>query len=109
MTQAFTRLATSTATTARNPAMSGGKVGQPSTYITALDVLPVMPVSPEILERYKLQSARETFVTYTEGSPDVLEGDTLTVDGKTYRVKGVGEWPSNLALLEIVIERIKGA
>lgn len=104
----FSGLTTVTASTKRNPAAVAGVVGVPVTKLTSLSVLPPMPVSPQIVELYRLHSPRESFVTYADGAPDVLEGDELTISTTTYRVRAVGEWPTDRAFVEIVLERVKG-
>lgn len=107
MSAAFARIATATATTKRNPAPVAGKVGAAVAYLAGLAVTPVMPVSKQIIEMYRLNSPRETYVTYADGSPDVVEGDEMTIDGVTYFVRGAQPWPGT-PYLEIVIERVVG-
>ena len=107
-TPSFTKLATVTASTKRNPDAVSGKVGAPEANLTSLAIWPLMPVNAEIVNLYRLDSPRESFVTYAQGSPDVLEGDVMTVSSTEYRVRSVGEWPCDEAYLEIILERIKG-
>jgi hypothetical protein len=102
-------MASATATTSRNPAAVSGKVGTPEGYLSSLAILPLMPVTPDIVEKYRLNSPRETFVTYVQDQPDILEGDLLTVSSVDYRVRAVGEWPTDRDYLEIIVERVKGA
>ncbi|HMN11833.1 MAG TPA: hypothetical protein PKD55_05855 [Bellilinea sp.] len=104
---AFARMASVTASTKRNPAAVAGKVGAPVSHLASLSILPVMPVTSQIVEMYRLQSPRESYVTYAEEA-DVLEGDTLTAAGIEYRVRAVSPWPGAAGYLEIVIERVKG-
>lgn len=109
-TASFTKLAVVTVSTRRNPtAASGGKIGAAATKIASLPVLPLMPLDPEIVELYQIKSPREAYVTYTQGSPDVLEGDVLVASAGEYRVKGVGPWLGDEAYLEIVLEKVKGS
>ena len=109
MSTGFSRMADTTASTKRNPPVSGGKITAPVTNLTALEILPLMPVSQETVQFYKLQSPRENYVTYTIGAPDVIEGDVLTVASVDYRVVAVQPWPSNYQFLEIVVQRLKAA
>ena len=74
---------TVTASTKRNPAPAGGKVGVPVAKLTTLKIMPLVPAPIDVLEYYRLRSARDVFVTYAEGAPDILEGDILTVAGRT--------------------------
>ena len=108
MSGAFSRMASVTASTKRSPAAVGGKVGTQVTNIASLAILPLMPAGIEIAEYYRLQSPREAYVTYTQATTDVLEGDTLTVGGADYRVSGVGPWPTDNSFLEIVCQKPNG-
>ncbi len=108
MTASFDRMTTTTASTKRNPAPASGKVGAPVTKISSLKIFPLMPASKEIVEKYRLSSPRDAYVTYTAGAPDVLEGDTLTVAGVDYRIKGVSPWPGSQAYIELVVEKVQG-
>jgi len=97
-----------TASTKRNPAASSGKVGAPVTKIASLTLaFAPMPVSPEIVEKYKLSSPRKTYVTGVMGNLDVIEGDLLTTGGVTYTVRAVGKWSSPTAYLKLLIEEVK--
>lgn len=102
----FSKLATATATTTRSPAKAGGKVGDRVANIsTPFAVVPVMPITPEMIDRYRLRSPRESCVTHTQAVTDILEGDGITVDSVEYEVVGVAPWP---AFLEIVLELVSG-
>lgn len=109
MTASFIRMASVTASTKRNPAPSSGKVGTTVTNLTGLKILPLMPVSKEIVERYQLKSPRLNFVTYIEGSPDIASGDALVVGSEEYKIVGCPPWPSDRAFLELVVEKVVGA
>lgn len=109
MSASFARLATVSAETLRNPPAVGGKIGAPASNLTALKILALMPVSPEIAQLYRLNSPREAYVTYTQGSPDVLEGDVLVIGAASYRIRGVGPWLTDRNFLEIIVEQIKGS
>jgi hypothetical protein len=109
MTASFTRMANVTASTKRNPAAVGGKIGLPATYLTGLKILPLMPVSKEIIERYQLKSPRKSFVTYTEGAPDIAEGDKLVIASIEYGIVAATPWPTDQAFFELVVEKVIGA
>lgn len=104
----FARMASTTATTKRNPAKSSSKIGVPVSNLTAFAILPPMPVSQQISEYYRLESPRESYVTYTQAATDVLEGDVLTTGGLSYRVIAAAPWPTDRAYLEIVMTLAKG-
>lgn len=99
---------TVTASTKRNPAPAGGKVGVPVAKLTTLKIMPLVPAPIDVLEYYRLRSARDVFVTYAEGAPDILEGDILTVAGTDYNVHAAGSWPAYTGLVEIVVGLKKG-
>jgi len=108
--------ATTTASTKRRPAVSGGKVGAPVTNLASLSVVPLLPVSAETRESVQLESPREAKETYAFADsnntlPDVVEGDLLVVSGTEYVIKGVAEYsrPSGGSFLHIVCEEQKGS
>lgn len=109
MTASFARMATATASTKRNPAAVGGKRGAPVAHLASLDILPLMPVSAQIADYYRLNSPRESYVTYTAGAVDVLEGDVMTVAAVDYRVEAASPWPGDNAYTEIILLRVKGS
>lgn len=100
----FTRMATVTASTKRNAA--GTKITGPVAKLTALSILPLMPLDNEIIERYRLESPRAPFVTYTQGAPDIIKGDVLTVSAVDYQVLGAGPWPTDRSYIEIVVDKV---
>jgi len=108
MTASFSRFATTSASTKRNPAASSGKVGTPAAYLSGLLVVPPMPVSQEIIERYQLKSPRKSFATFVEGAPDIAEGDVLVIGAAEYKIVGAEPWPGDNAYLELVIEKVVG-
>jgi hypothetical protein len=109
MSTSFTRLATVAANTKRNPIAMGGKVTTLTTYLIGLKILPLMPVSGEIIERYKLSSPRLSFVTYIQGAPDIVQSDVLVVGSVEYKIVGVEPWPTDRNFLELVLEKVVGA
>ncbi len=107
----FSKLATSTASTKRNPAPVNGKVGTPLTYLTGLKIVPPLPVSSEVAGRFQINSPRESKVTYSDAIygvlPDVREGDQLIVGSTTYLVQAVSEWPGSVSVLEVILSEVK--
>jgi hypothetical protein len=104
----FARMATVTASTKRNPAQVAGKTGAASAYLAGLKILPLMPVSKEIEERYQLKSPRLSYVTYIQGAPDIVNGDVLRVATVDYKVIGAPPWPTDNSFLELVVEKVIG-
>lgn len=104
----FARFATTSASTKRNPAAAAGTVGVPATYLSGLLIVPLMPVSQEIIERYQLKSPRKSFVTFVEGAPDIAEGDVLVVSTAEYKVVGAEPWPGDQAFYQLVVEKVIG-
>jgi len=104
----FARMADVTASTKRNPPAAGGKVSTPVAYLIGLSILPLMPVTEEIIERYQLKSPRLSYVTFVQGSPDVIQGDILIVSSVDYKIVGVGPWPTDNSFLELIVEKVVG-
>jgi hypothetical protein len=97
-----------TASTKRNPAAVSGKIGAAVTKIASLTLTYApMPVSPEVVELYKLNSPRKTFVTGVMGDLDIIEGDLLTTGGVTYTVRAVGKYSGPISYRELLIEEVK--
>lgn len=95
---------TTTASTSRQPAMSGGKRGEPTTNLT--NVLLTPPMLSDMKGDHAVRqaiglegTAEQLYEAYTESHthtdsgvsvtqmPDIKAGDRLTVDGVTYNVK----------------------
>ncbi|HSW63422.1 MAG TPA: hypothetical protein VLH56_08940 [Dissulfurispiraceae bacterium] len=104
MSLSFARLATVIASTKRNPAPSSGRVTVAVISIATLKITPLMPVTPEVAQKYALKSPRDAYYAYTEGTPDILEGDILTVGSIDYRISAVGDWHT---YREIIAEKVK--
>lgn len=110
MTASFQKLATTTASTKRTPAVDVGTGlrSGPVTNLTGLKVLPLMPLDPELARRLGLDTPLERLQTYVEGAPDIVEGDVLVVGAKEYPIVAVADWPyqSDKCLL-LVLEELK--
>lgn len=113
MSASFDRMATVTASTQR-PAANGTGM---QVHLTGLAALPLMPVSPETIERMGLNSPREqkeTFVasqTHVDGGvevnqlPDIKQGDWWVVAGLNYPVQAVGEWTDGVHdYLDVIVD-----
>ncbi|MDY7078014.1 MAG: hypothetical protein SXV54_13950 [Chloroflexota bacterium] len=106
----FDVLATVTASTKRQGAVSGGLSGDMVENIASLNCLPLDPVTPEVAQTMGIEAFAEVLQTMTKGGLDILEGDLFIVGSTEYKVRAVGEWywrPSadNTAL--ILLEEIK--
>lgn len=105
---------TTTASTTRNPAISGGKIGAPVTNLTNLKITPVM--LPSATGQHAIRqlvgldgTAVQVFEAYTESHthtdssvsvtqlPDIEAGDRLVVGSITYTVKWAEQQPATLA------------
>lgn len=102
---------TTTASTTRHPAMSGGKIGNPVTNLTNLKITPLMLMDTR--SALSLQQAiglegtlGQIWETYTESHahtdssvavtqlPDIVAGDKLVVDSVTYHVQWANRQPA---------------
>jgi hypothetical protein len=104
---AFSRMATVTASTKRTVA-SAGKITAPTTNLASLQVTPLYPVDPEIKQRLALNTPHELLQCFTEGAPDVKEGDVLVVAGIDYPIKSVADWAGLSGSYKLmVVENLK--
>ena len=103
---AFRVMATAIYSTKRN-VTSTEVVHGPVVVLASVHGTPLMPVDQETIERYHIQSPRQPFVIYFEGSPDILIGDYVTYNAIDYPVRGVGPWPTNNAFLEVMVDIVK--
>lgn len=108
--------ATTTASTKRPPAVSGGKVGAPAANLTGLKIVPLLPASADLVQEAQLKNPREGKVTYIfpdpeigNTMPDVVEGDLLVVSGVEYLIHMVKEWqrPGEGNYLEVLVTQRK--
>ncbi len=104
---AFSRMATVTASTKRTVA-SSGKITAPTTSIASLAITPLYPVDPDLKQRLALQTPHELLQAFTEGTPDVREGDVLVVAGVDYPIKSVADWSGLSGSYKLlVVENLK--
>jgi hypothetical protein len=106
--RSLSKMAYEHASTLRNPSVAtSGVTLDPVTYLADVLVLPLMPVTDDIVKRYALSSPREAFVTYAVGNPDILEGDILVVDGSQYPVRAASPWEPH-TYIEVIVDRVVG-
>lgn len=77
-TSSFAKMANVTASTKRNPAISGGKRGAQATSLTGLSITPLDPVTQDVIERLALESPvrlLETFIADSTGFVHVIVED----------------------------------
>ena len=103
---AFRRMATSVYSTTRNK-KEGGVTLAAEPNLLAVSGTPRMPVDSEIVERYQVKSPRETYVIYFEGTTDIEPGDNIIDGTEILPIRAVGEWPSDSAFLEVIVEEVK--
>lgn len=110
MSDSFSSFAAVTASTKRNPAAVGGKIGAPVENLSELSITPLMPLDPETAITLPLSSPREAKQTFIDTIVDIVEGDVLVVSGTEYAVRSVAEWNggTDQSFLHLVVEEIKG-
>lgn len=104
---------TTTASTTRNPAISGGKIGAPVTNLTGLKIAPLMLSNTQSQSALMVRQAiglegtlTQIWETYTESHahtdsgtsvtqlPDIKTGDRLVIDSTTYTVRLADQQPA---------------
>lgn len=88
----FDRAATVTASTKRVGAVVDRLTPDPTTYITSLSCLPLMPVDANLAQEYEFRF-REVLQTFVKGILDIVEKDILVVDSVDYNIRAVEDWP----------------
>jgi len=112
MSRSFTKLATTTASTKRPPALSAGKRGAPATYLTGLQCTPVDPVAMEFRSRDTTAAPYVARQTFLQSGPDILKGDLLVVGTVSYAIRAVEPWswpPDGDEYLRLELEEVTGA
>jgi hypothetical protein len=95
-----------TASTKRNPAAVNGKVTTAVTRLTGVVLaFDPIPVTPEEVEKYKLNTVRKNYGTGVMGNPDILEGDVMTVSGVDYIIRAVGKITSPVLYTAVLMEK----
>lgn len=106
-------LATKTASTKREPAVSGSTVGAPATHLASLPVTPFQSASAELANEASIGDPREAkvchaFTAVSGDLYDVREGDVLVVDGTEYPIRSVAEFNrGDDSYLRIIVEETK--
>jgi len=110
----YNRLATQAATTQRNADGAGM-----TSHLSGLAATIAYPVNADVVSDAGLDGAareyKQVFVRKQSHSddgatvtttPDIIEGDNITVASVTYRVRSVAEWRD---MLHLVVGQLKGA
>jgi hypothetical protein len=104
-------MAVVTASTKRNPAISGGKRGTPATHIASLTCTPLDPIDAEVRQRLMLDSPNiilETFVENADGTVDIVVGDILVVSTTEYPIKVCEDWTwRGTTFRHLLVEKVK--
>ena len=66
-TYALKRKLTVTASTKRQPSITSGKRGVPTTNLTGVKCTPVAPLDPELKKRMDIQTPHELLITFADG------------------------------------------
>ena len=104
---ALTRLLTVTASTKRQPAVSGGKRGPAVTQVASLTCTPLDPVDPQLRQRLALDTPHELLQAFTVET-DIIEGDFLVVGTEEYPIRSCAEWSWRSGkFLHLVLEDLK--
>ena len=97
-----------TGSTKRAPAMSDGRRGAATTYLTGLAISSLDPVSPEVAMRVGTKGPNELLQVFVDGDVDVKEGDILVAGSREYPIRSCAEWDWGTSkFLHLVIEDIK--
>lgn len=110
MSIAFKRMATVMASTKRAPAMSSaGKVGEPVLKIPAMACTPLDPVNTELAQRLAVDTPHTLLQCFADGALlDVLNGDFLVVNDRSYPIKSVAPWVGfGGRFIHLVVEDLK--
>jgi hypothetical protein len=106
----FDLLASTTASTKRDPAAVSGIIGAKTTHLTGVSIFPLAPLDQQVSQLLGLTAvAGELWQTFTRET-DIREGDVLAVGGTDYPVRAVGDWPwrpSGADRVVVVVEETK--
>jgi hypothetical protein len=101
------------ASTKRNAAASGNRLGAAVTNLASLLITPLWPVGRETIRLLDLNSPRETkecfHVPVAGGAlPDVRERDILVIGANEYPIDAVLEWTDgDIPSLHIIVGQVK--
>ncbi len=88
--------------------VTDGKRSNDRVVVAEVKIMPLMPVSSEIVQRFSLDTPTKLLTTYCEGSYEAQEGDVLKVAGVEYPIKGCAPWPGfGGTTYELILENIR--
>ena len=91
MTRSFESIATVSASTKR-ATMVGGKISSTTTIESSLLIVPLMPLDPETQRTQMIENPLGIWITFVEGSYDILNGDILVIGSDEYNIRSVAPW-----------------
>ena len=109
MSASFTKLASITASTKRNPDVASGKVGAAVTNLSSISITPLYPVNSDTANRFGLDNPFEYKECFAQDGLDILKGDYLVVDSEEYPIRFVELWawpPDGENRLHLIVEDI---
>ena len=109
----WTKLATATGSTKRATVVAGRR-GDPVENLTGLQLTPLYPADPgragELLQRIRLDTPHQLLECFVVGQPDIRTGDTLSVAGVDYPIRGVARFDppagSMIAYTHLMVESL---
>lgn len=106
----FSYFANATCATKRTPAISGGKRGAPSAYLSNVPCTPAYPVDAETLRRVNLNTPYQVRRAFVFGDYDIAEGDLVTISGTEYQVSRLEKWdaPRGKVYRVLYLQDLKG-
>lgn len=91
----WTRYATQSAIVLR-ATIVGGKRGLPVVHLSGLLVTPPQPLTGQesgaILQRIGWDTPHTAWESFMVGHQDVINGDTISINGTNYTVRNVAKW-----------------
>jgi len=104
------------AASTKRAAVTSGKRGTPTTYLSSIKILPIDPIGmAETRNRVQalgLDAPILLLQTVTSGANDIVKGDVLTVASVDYAIKDVEDWAGETGAggqqyLRLVLEKVK--
>ena len=72
--------------------MVGGKISSTTTIESSLLIVPLMPLDPETQRTQMIENPLGIWITFVEGSYDILNGDILVIGSDEYNIRSVATW-----------------
>jgi hypothetical protein len=98
----------------KRASIAAGKRAAPSANLLGLFCTPLDPVDSELASRAGLSTPLEVWQTFIEGTPDIIAGDVLTVEGTDYPIRAVWDysnWNGNrlddASFKHLILEELK--